>query len=109
MNRKFALVVSQAASDGDMIWVHDYHLMLLPGFLREELAKQGKKSVKIGFSLHTPFPVAEVYRTLPASRETLEGVLNSDLIGFHTDDYCSHFANACRNILYVLLLLSIYQ
>lgn len=100
MNQKFATEVSKAASDGDLVWIHDYHLMLLPGLLRRELAKQGKKSVRIGFSLHTPFPAPEIYRTLPASHETLEGLLSSDLIGFHTDDYAYHFVNSCKTLLY---------
>ncbi|OAL68444.1 alpha,alpha-trehalose-phosphate synthase subunit [Trichophyton rubrum] len=99
VNQIFAKVVAEATSDGDLVWVHDYHLMLLPGILRREFVKQGKHSVKIGFSLHTPFPAAEVYRALPTNHELLEGVLDSDLIGFHTDDYAGHFADACSQIL----------
>ncbi|KAK2839155.1 hypothetical protein FQN49_006421 [Arthroderma sp. PD_2] len=99
VNQKFAKAVAEATSDGDLIWVHDYHLMLLPSMLREEFAKQGKQSVRIGFSLHTPFPVAEVYRALPTNQETLDGIMNSDLVGFHTDGYAGHFAEACSQIL----------
>ncbi|EGD95782.1 alpha,alpha-trehalose-phosphate synthase [Trichophyton tonsurans CBS 112818] len=99
VNQIFAKAIAEATSDGDLVWVHDYHLMLLPGILRKELAKQGKHSVKIGFSLHTPFPATEVYRALPTNHELLEGVLDSDLIGFHTNDYAGHFAEACSQIL----------
>ncbi|WEW54777.1 trehalose-6-phosphate synthase [Emydomyces testavorans] len=98
VNQLFATQVAEAASDGDLIWVHDYHLMLLPKLLRTELKNRGK-SAKIGFSLHTPFPVAEIYRTLPTSHEVLEGLLYADLLGFHTEDYVQHFKEACSSIL----------
>lgn len=98
VNELISDAVADAATDGDLIWVHDYHLMLLPQLLRERLQKQGK-SARIGFSLHTPFPAAEVYRTLPVSKELLRGVLASDLIGFHTDDYVENFVHSCAVVM----------
>lgn len=98
VNELFAVQVAEAASDGCLIWVHDYHLMLLPKLLRTELEKRGK-SAKIGFSLHTPFPAADVYRTLPTSFEVLDGLVYADLIGFHTEDYVQHFIDSCKMIL----------
>lgn len=86
--------------DGDMIWVHDYHLMLLPQMLREEIGDT-KKNVKIGFFLHTPFPSSEIYRILPVREELLTGVLSCDLVGFHTYDYARHFLSSCARILEV--------
>lgn len=83
-----------------MIWVHDYHLMLLPAMLREEIGDK-KKNVKLGFFLHTPFPSSEIYRILPVRNEILLGVLHCDLIGFHTYDYARHFLSSCSRILYV--------
>ncbi|EEP82203.1 alpha,alpha-trehalose-phosphate synthase 2 [Uncinocarpus reesii 1704] len=100
VNQIFAAQVAESASDGDIIWIHDYHLMLLPKLLRTELKNRGK-SAKIGFSLHTPFPVAEIYRTLPTSHEVLDGLLYADLIGFHTEDYVQHFVQSCQTILSV--------
>ncbi|KAL1854520.1 hypothetical protein Plec18170_004608 [Paecilomyces lecythidis] len=94
VNELFADNVADAANDGDLIWVHDYHLMLLPKLLRERLAKQGKKC-PIGFSLHTPFPAADFWRALPVSRELLEGLLASNLVGFHTDEYKQNFIDSC--------------
>ena len=85
--------------DDDRIWVHDYHLMLLPAMLREEIGTS-KKNVKIGFFLHTPFPTNEIYRILPVRNEILLGVLHSDLIGFHTYDYARHFLSSCSRVLY---------
>jgi trehalose 6-phosphate synthase len=81
-----------------LIWVHDYHLMLMPAMLREELGDK-VKNVKIGFFLHTPFPSSEIYRILPVREEVLEGVLHCDLLGFHTFDYARHFLSCCSRIL----------
>lgn len=98
VNRLFAQTVIKDVQDGDMIWVHDYHLMLLPQMLREEIGNS-KKNVKIGFFLHTPFPSSEIYRILPVREQLLLGLLDCDLIGFHTYDYARHFLSSCSRIL----------
>lgn len=187
-NMRFAEVVNTFVGAGDMVWVQDYHLMLLPMLLRtmmsgtsaqgettrKELSRvavgvpsdisksmgihpaktanglpdspealppsalpkvepktidpevaeeaedsfdqdglktlseqpvekaaaaNGKGGVKIGFFLHTPFPSSEIYRILPVRREILLGVLQCDLIGFHTYDYARHFLSSCTRIL----------
>lgn len=98
VNQLFAQTVAADVQDGDMIWVHDYHLMLLPQMLREQIG-DSKKNVKIGFFLHTPFPSSEVYRILPVREALLYGVLHCDLIGFHTYDYARHFLSSCSRIL----------
>ena len=85
-NRLFAKAISDEVRDGDLIWVHDYHLMLLPEMLRKKMARS-KQSVKIGFFLHTPFPSSEIYRILPVRNEILLGVSHCDIIGFHTYYY----------------------
>ncbi|KAF3490517.1 alpha,alpha-trehalose-phosphate synthase 1 [Arthroderma uncinatum] len=97
-NRLFAQAIARDVKDGDLVWVHDYHLMLLPAMLREEIG-DSKKNVKIGFFLHTPFPSSEIYRILPVRNELLLGVLHCDLIGFHTYDYARHFLSSCSRIL----------
>jgi trehalose 6-phosphate synthase len=96
----FAQTMAKEVQDGDMVWVHDYHLMLLPEMLRSELRALGKKNVRIGFFLHTPFPSSEIYRVLPVRAKLLRGVLHCDLIGFHTFDYARHFLSSCAHILY---------
>lgn len=96
-NRSFAKTIALQVEDNDMVWVHDYHLMLLPQMLREEIAGK-RKNVKIGFFLHTPFPSSEIYRILPVRKEILEGVLSCDLIGFHTYDYARHFLSSVARI-----------
>ena len=94
MNKLFAQSVLKIAREGDIIWVHDYHLMLLPQMIREKLP-----DAQIGFFLHIPFPSYEVFRLLPWRKEILTGLLGSDLIGFHTYDYVRHFTSSVRRIL----------
>jgi len=96
VNRKYCEAVLEVARPGDTIWVQDYQLMLLPKMLREKMP-----DAKIGFFLHIPFPCFEVFRMLPWRREILEGLLGSDLIGFHTYDYVSEFLSSARRILAV--------
>lgn len=100
-NRLFAKEIARDVKDNDLVWVHDYHLMLLPAMLREELDRLENRpaNVKFGFFLHTPFPSSEIYRILPVRNEILQGVLHCDLIGFHTYDYARHFLSSCARIL----------
>lgn len=94
VNRKFCDAVLAVAKPGDTIWIQDYQLMLLPRMLREKLP-----DARIGFFLHIPFPSFEVFRLLPWRSEILEGLLGSDLIGFHTYDYVRGFLDSVRRIL----------
>ncbi|KAJ2704312.1 Trehalose-6-P synthase/phosphatase complex synthase subunit [Coemansia sp. IMI 203386] len=98
-NQAFAESLVDVVKDGDLVWIQDYHLMLMPLMLRRLLDARGLKSVKIGWFLHTPFPSSELYRILPVRREILEGVLAADLLGFHTYDYARHFVSSCARIL----------
>ncbi|HEY0010263.1 MAG TPA: bifunctional alpha,alpha-trehalose-phosphate synthase (UDP-forming)/trehalose-phosphatase [Tepidisphaeraceae bacterium] len=94
VNEVFADAVLEQASDGDMVWVHDYQLMLLP-----EILKRRRPSLKIGFFLHTPFPSYEVFRCHPRREVLLAGLLGADLIGFHTFGYLRHFRSAAMRVL----------
>jgi len=94
VNEVFCDQVLRHARPDDILWVHDYHLMLLPAMLREALPK-----ARIGFFLHIPFPSFELFRLLPWRREILEGLLGADLIGFHTYDYVLHFLASVRHVL----------
>jgi trehalose 6-phosphate synthase len=98
VNLLFAEVIAPQLHDGDSIWIHDYHLMLLPQFLRERTQLSGLK-VKIGFFLHTPFPSSEVYRILPMRKTILAGLLHCDLVGFHTVSYARHFLSSCSEVM----------
>ncbi len=81
---------------GDFIWVHDYHLFFLPEMIRKDFPEQD-----IGFFLHIPFPSFEVFRIMPREwrRGIINGMLGSDLIGFHTNDYAQHFLKSVRRTL----------
>lgn len=95
VNKIFADKVMEVISpDDDFVWVHDYHLMVLPTFLRKRCNR-----MKLGFFLHSPFPSSEIYRTLPVRDEILRALLNSDLLGFHTFDYARHFLSCCSRML----------
>ena len=87
VNEKFADIVAEQYEAGDLIWVHDYQLLLLPGLLRQRLP-----DARIGFFLHIPFPSEELFRTLPERDRLLRGLMGADLIGFHTPAYLRHFA-----------------
>lgn len=89
VNKKFQQATARKADEQAAIWVHDYHLMLLPQLLRDRLPR-----CSIGFFLHIPFPSFELFRLLPNRREILEGLLGADLIGFHIYDYVRHFTSS---------------
>lgn len=94
VNQKFADQVVKQYKPGNVIWIHDYQLSLLPGMLRKLLPE-----AKIGFFLHIPFPSSEVFRILPWRLEILEGMLGADLIGFHTYSYARHFSTSLLHLL----------
>jgi len=96
VNIRFFEAISPLVREDDVIWVHDYQLMLLPQLLR-----QAHPLAAIGFFLHIPFPSHELFRTLPRTcrQALLHGVLGSDLVGFHTYDYTRHFISSVSSIL----------
>ena len=95
-NKAFADVVVAAVGDvaRDLVWVNDYHLLVLPSLLRKRLHR-----IRLGLSLHSPFPSSEVFRTFPRREEVLRSMLNADLVGFHTFDYARHFLSCCSRML----------
>jgi trehalose 6-phosphate synthase/phosphatase len=96
INELFADALDAILKPEDVVWVHDYHLMLLPRLLRAP-----QRQLSIGFFLHIPFPSFEVFRLLPGQwrREILEGLLGADVIGFHTYEYTHHFLQSVLRIL----------
>lgn len=93
VNRKFADAALRVAEPGDVIWVHDYQLLLAP-----RMIKDVRPDVTIGFFLHIPFPSFEVFRILPWRNEIINGMLGADLVGFHTYDYQRHFFSCVRRL-----------
>jgi trehalose 6-phosphate synthase complex regulatory subunit len=94
VNQAFADRIAKNYKRGDTVWIHDYHLLLVPAMLRKVLP-----DAKIGFFLHIAFPSSEVFRCLATRKELLEGVLGANLIGFQTDEYCHHFLQTCSRLL----------
>lgn len=94
VNTKFRDAVLEVAEPGDIIWIHDYQLLLLPGMIRA-----AAPDVAIGYFQHIPFPSFELFRLIPWRVELLEGMLGADLLGFHTFDDSHHFLNAVTRLL----------
>jgi trehalose 6-phosphate synthase len=86
VNQRFAEAAATAAAPGAAVWVHDYHLQLVPQMLREL-----RPDVRIGFFLHIPFPPHELFARLPWREAILEGVLGADLVSFQTDQAARNF------------------
>jgi trehalose 6-phosphate synthase/phosphatase len=88
VNHAFAEALKSVLKPDDMLWIHDYHLLLLPRLIREIYPE-----MPMGFFLHIPFPSFEVFRLLPRTwrTEIIEGLLGANLIGFHTHDYTRDF------------------
>jgi trehalose 6-phosphate synthase/phosphatase len=93
-NNLFRDAILSVYKDGDRIWIHDYHLMMLPKYLREHLPHAA-----LSFFLHIPFPHHEIFRLLPQHRAILQSLLSLDLIGVHTHDYAHAFVGSIRRLL----------
>ncbi|KAJ1755345.1 Trehalose-6-P synthase/phosphatase complex subunit [Coemansia sp. RSA 2167] len=91
---RFADRIVDIYRDGDIIWVNDYHLMLLPKLIRERLP-----GAKIGFFLHIPFPSSEIFRCLHVRKELLEGMLGADVVGLQTFSYKRHLIQTAKRVL----------
>lgn len=94
VNRLFFEETKNVITEDDIVWVHDYQLMLLPAMIRECFT-----TIRIGYFLHIPFPSYELFRVLPERDFLLKGILGADLIGFHTNDYMRHFISSIFRIL----------
>lgn len=98
INQLFAESILEIYQPGDVVWIHDYQLMMVPDMLRRVLP-----DATIGFFLHIPFPSYEIFRLLPTEwkKQVMQGVMGADLIGFHTHDYVQHFIQSAKMILQV--------
>ncbi|OAL38745.1 hypothetical protein AYO20_01951 [Fonsecaea nubica] len=94
MNQCFADRILHIYQPGDIVWIHDYHLMLLPSMLRQRIP-----NIYIGFFLHIPFPSSEYMRCLPRRKDILTGALGATMIGFQSYSFSRHFNSCCKRIL----------
>jgi len=96
INRAFANSIVKNYKRGDIIWIHDYHLLLVPKMVRQKLP-----DAQIGFFLHTAFPSSEVFRCLAMRKPLLEGMLGANLVVFQSPEYQEHFLTTCSRLLVV--------
>ncbi|KAI9357742.1 glycosyltransferase family 20-domain-containing protein [Pilaira anomala] len=94
VNQQYADFVSELYQDGDIIWVHDYHLLLVPSMIRAK-----HPEARIGLFIHSPFPTSEIFRCLPKRQEILIGMIGANLVGFQTYAYARHFISTCTRVL----------
>lgn len=105
-NQAFATRLTSVLKPGDLVWVHDYHLLLVPRMLRiamhsgaiSGVGGENGGDVTIGLFVHTPFPSSEVFRCLPRRKEILDGMLGANLICFQTYSYTRHFTSTCVRV-----------
>ncbi|NIR46779.1 MAG: trehalose-6-phosphate synthase [Gemmatimonadetes bacterium] len=91
VNKRYARMTAETAERGATVWVHDYHLQLVPALLREQ-----RPDLHIGFFLHIPFPPEELFGRLPWRRQILEGLLGANVVGFQTPIGAHNFIRVCR-------------
>jgi trehalose 6-phosphate synthase/phosphatase len=96
VNQVFARIAVDEAGPGDVLWVQDFHLALVP-----RLVRQRRRDLPIGIFWHVPFPPEQLMRILPWREEFLYGMLGADVIGFHTQSYTTHFLYCCQRILHL--------
>ncbi|MEK7356971.1 MAG: trehalose-6-phosphate synthase, partial [Bdellovibrionota bacterium] len=94
VNEKIAVEIASFAEDDDLVWIHDFHLFLVPKILRKL-----RPQLRTGFFLHVPFPSSEVFRQLPVREQILDSLLDANLVGFHDYSYLQHFGSAILRLL----------
>lgn len=94
LNHLFARKILSLYQPGDIVWIHDYHLLLVPHILRQRVP-----DMYIGLFIHVPFPSSEYMRCLPRRKDILLGCLGSTMIGFQSFSYSRHFSSCCQRIL----------
>jgi trehalose 6-phosphate synthase/phosphatase len=100
VNQVFSTKMTGLLRAGDIVWIHDYHLSLLPQQLTDwEIQKFGCKVTRKVFFLHIPFPTSQIFRELECGEKILKGMLHADVVGFHAFDHARHFLNAAKRIL----------
>lgn len=93
INRRFAEKAAEQADNGAIVWIHDYNLWLVPGFLR-----QLRPDLNIAFFHHTVFPAANTFNILPWRREIIGSLLQCDFIGFHIPRYVENFVDVAQSL-----------
>src|SRR5262245_14201615 len=93
-NRAYAQLVMEAGGAGAVVWIQDFHLMLVA----RELRRLGHRG-RLGFYLHVPFPALDVFETMPWATEVIAALLEADRIGLQSQRWAENFAAAARGLL----------
>jgi len=93
VNRAFAERTALEAAEGAIVWLHDYNLWMVPGYLREL-----RPDLRIAFFHHTYFPSADVFNVLPWRRQIIGSLLQCDYIGFHIPRQVENFVDVARGV-----------
>jgi len=86
VNERIAELVAPRLKEGDSVWVHDYHFLLMGDFLR-----RSGWTGPIGFFLHIPFPSPEVFRALPEHERIARAMCEFSVLGFQSKTDRSNF------------------
>ncbi len=93
VNERFARAAARRVAKGRTVWIHDFHLQLVPQFLRNL-----RPDLRIGFFLHIPFPPEEIFSRLPWRAGIIHGLLGADVVGFQTWKDAQNFSRAARKL-----------
>ncbi len=93
VNEKYALSALEEITEDDLVWIHDYQLALIPGFIKEK-----KKNTKVAMFWHIPWPAWEAFRTIPWQEIILKKMLKSDFIAFHTPLFVNNFIDCTEKL-----------
>ena len=93
VNERFAVRLANIAPQGAAVWIHDYHLQLVPGMLRSQ-----RPDVRIGWFNHIPFPPLELFQRLPWRSEIIKGLLGADVLGFQRARGARNFVAAAHQL-----------
>jgi trehalose 6-phosphate synthase/phosphatase len=91
INQRFADAILSEIDEDTFVWIHDYHLALIPYFVKKKV-----QNAKIAYFWHIPWPPWEIFGSLPQRNEILTGLLHADILGFHTDSYKQNFLRCCK-------------
>jgi trehalose 6-phosphate synthase len=94
VNERFAITLANIAPADAVVWVHDYHLQLVPALLRAQ-----RPDLRIGFFDHIPFPPVELFSRLPWRDEVVGGLLGADLLGFQSPAGVRNLVSAAIELL----------
>jgi len=93
-NQAFANAILEEADKRSIVWIHDYHLCLVPERLRRI-----NPELTIAHFWHIPWPDYSIFRVCPQAKELIEALLNNDLIGFQIPLFVNNFFDCVNGLL----------